>query len=146
MSLDSWAAPRALDLATRDATIIFCNTKDSAVFVSKLLRENSFEVAEGHGWVSQSERMSQVNEFMAGKRKILVATDVVARGIDTVNVAHVINFDFPMNAVDYIHRAGRTGRSGGAGRVTNLVTKGDYTLAMAIERAGKLGAPIDGLT
>jgi superfamily II DNA/RNA helicase len=146
MNMNRYAEARAMDGATRDATIIFCNTKDSALFAAKLLRENEYEVAEGHGWVAQRERVVQMEEFMSGKKKILVATDVVARGIDTVNVAHVINFDFPLNPVDYIHRIGRTGRGGGTGRVTNLVTKRDYTLAMAIERATKLGQPIEALS
>lgn len=146
MNMQRYAEARSIDGATRDATIIFCNTKDSALFAAKLLRENDFDVAEGHGWVAQHERLVQMEDFMSGKKKILVATDVVARGIDTVNVAHVINFDFPLNSVDYIHRIGRTGRGGGTGRVTNLVTKRDYTLAMAIERATKLGLPIEGLS
>lgn len=146
MNLERYAARREIDRAARDATIIFCNTKDSALFAAKLLRENDYDVAEGHGWVAQHERLVQMDDFMSGKKKILVATDVVARGIDTVNVAHVINFDFPLNPVDYIHRIGRTGRGGGTGRVTNLVTKRDYTLAMAIERATKLGENIEGLS
>ena len=146
MNLQRFAQQGAAQGASRDATIVFCNTKDSALFAAKLLRENDYDVSEGHGWVAQHERLVQMEDFMSGKKKILVATDVVARGIDTINVAHVINFDFPLNPIDYIHRIGRTGRGGGKGRVTNLVTKADYTLAMAIERATKLGEPIEGLS
>ncbi|EKX54359.1 hypothetical protein GUITHDRAFT_160645 [Guillardia theta CCMP2712] len=146
MNTQTWAKSRELDEKTRDATIIFCNTKDSAMFAAKLLRENDYDVAEGHGWVAQHERVVQIKEFMSGEKKILVATDIIARGIDTVHVSHVINFDFPLNPVDYLHRIGRTGRGGGTGRVTNLITKRDYTLAMAIERATKLGQPIESLS
>eukprot|EP00960_Hanusia_phi_P044786 756811-Hanusia_phi.AAC.10 len=132
MNTDSWAKSRDLDKKARDATIIFCekrfgdrfladvliwfmlgNTKDSAMFAAKLLRENDYDIAEGHGWVAQHERVVQINDFMSGKKKILVATDIIARGIDTVHVSHVINFDFPLNPVDYLHRIGRTGRGGG---------------------------------
>lgn len=146
MNQAAWSAPRPLDLAQRDATIIFCNTKDSAVFAAKLLRERGYEVSEGHGWLAQTDRAVQLEAFMSGKSKILVSTDIMARGIDTINVAHVVNFDFPRTPVDYLHRVGRTARSGGTGRVTNLVAKADYTLATAIERASKLGKPIETLT
>jgi superfamily II DNA/RNA helicase len=123
MNQAAWSAPRALDNAVRDATIVFCNTKDSAMFAAKLLRERGHEVSEGHGWLAQTDRAVQLEAFMSGQSKILVSTDIMARGIDTINVAHVVNFDFPRTPVDYLHRVGRTARSGGTGRVTNFVAK-----------------------
>lgn len=110
MNMNRYAEAREMAGSSRDATIVFCNTKDSALFAAKLLRENDYDISEGHGWVAQHERVVQMEDFMSGRKKILVATDVVARGIDTVNVAHVINFDFPLNPVDYIHRIGVPGQ------------------------------------
>jgi superfamily II DNA/RNA helicase len=148
MSTEQWARARSLDGSPpRDATIVFCNTRDSALYVARLLRERGHEdVAEAHGWVPQSERAPQAAAFAEGRARILVATDVMARGIDTVRAAHVINFDFPLNPVDYLHRVGRTGRGGGTGRVTNLVGRRDATLAAAIELAARQRRPIDGLS
>eukprot|EP00522_Entomoneis_paludosa_P016647 CAMPEP_0172453874 /NCGR_PEP_ID=MMETSP1065-20121228/11029_1 /TAXON_ID=265537 /ORGANISM="Amphiprora paludosa, Strain CCMP125" /LENGTH=739 /DNA_ID=CAMNT_0013206111 /DNA_START=110 /DNA_END=2329 /DNA_ORIENTATION=+ len=78
--------------------------------------------------------------------KILVCTDLAARGLDVPQVDHVIMFDFPLNAMDYLHRSGRTARGTLSGRVTALVSKRDKVLAHAIERAVQKGEPLDGLT
>lgn len=79
-------------------------------------------------------------------QKILVCTDIAARGLDTSWVGHVILFDFPFNPIDYLHRVGRTARAGRAGKVTALVSKGDQVLANAIAEAHQKGLPIDELS
>ena len=99
-----------------------------------------------HGELPFKQRKHNLFQFKSGPPTVLVATNLASRGLDLPDVGHLINFDFPLNPIDYIHRIGRTGRGGGKGRVTNLVTKADYTLAMAIERATKLGEPIEGLS
>jgi superfamily II DNA/RNA helicase len=78
--------------------------------------------------------------------RVLVCTDLVARGLDVLQVSHVIMFDFPLNALDYLHRIGRTARASNAGWVTSLVTKRDQVLASAIKDAVQRGEPLDGLS
>ncbi len=81
-----------------------------------------------------------------GEESILVGTDVAARGLDIPDIDHVVMFDFPLNPVDYIHRAGRCGRAGRKGVVTSIITKRDKVLSDAIRGAILRGLPIDSLS
>lgn len=91
-------------------------------------------------------QVEQFDNFREGKSNILVSTDVASRGLDFSKIDHVIMFDFPSNLIDYIHRAGRTGRMGSKGSVTSLLTKKDLELANAIETSIKRRVPLEGLS
>ncbi|MDR0404718.1 MAG: DEAD/DEAH box helicase [Oscillospiraceae bacterium] len=96
-------------------SIIFCNTKRMVDCVTDFLRTNGFKAIGLHGDMQQNQRTNVMNSFKSGKTRILVATDVAARGIDVSNVNCVINFDIPQNSEYYVHRIGRTGRAGKPG-------------------------------
>lgn len=118
-------------------TVIFCNTVQSARFVDHYLRERGHACASVHAEIKSSRRELEYAEFRAARVAILVCTDCAARGLDNARVDHVIMFDFPLSAVDYLHRAGRTARAGASGVVTSLVLPRDGRLARAIQRAGR---------
>lgn len=101
--------------------IIFLRTKRSADKLSKKLRERGFNVATIHGDKSQAQRRNALILFKNNKVKILLATDVVARGIDIDDVSHVINFDLPATPEDYVHRIGRTGRAEKTGNAITFI-------------------------
>jgi len=96
-------------------TVIFINTKRTAEKINAYLKGNGYEAALLSGDVPQSKRTRLLQEFTDGKLNILVATDVAARGLHIPAVSHVINFDLPQDAEDYVHRIGRTGRAGATG-------------------------------
>ncbi len=103
-----------------ESAIIFCNRKrDISTLYNSFIRHN-FSCIALHGDMSQSERFKSLEAFTAGKNKILIASDVAARGLDIPNVSHVFNFDVPLSTDDYIHRIGRTGRAGKSGRAFTL--------------------------
>lgn len=116
--------------------MVFCNTMESCRFLDHFLIESGYTTACIHGDVPANRRESEYEKFKGGERQLLVCTDMAARGLDNLKVDHVVLFDFPTSAVDYIHRAGRTARAGAKGRVTSFVTKKDAKLARAIEKAG----------
>jgi len=95
--------------------IIFCNRKSDVDIVSKSLNKYGYNAAPIHGDLDQSHRTRTLEKFREGELKILVASDVAARGLDIPNVTHVFNFDVPSHAEDYVHRIGRTGRAGRKG-------------------------------
>ncbi|HEX8798991.1 MAG TPA: C-terminal helicase domain-containing protein, partial [Terriglobales bacterium] len=97
-----------------------------------------FAAAMIHGDRTQSQRVKALTGFDEGRYKVLVATDVASRGIHVDNVAHVINYDLPEVAEDFIHRVGRTGRAGSKGRASSLVSGAEIAELRAIERALKL--------
>ena len=96
-------------------SIVFVNTKRTAEKVWGFLQGNGFETAVLSGDVPQKKRMSLLNKFTSGELAVLVATDVAARGLHIPNVSHVINYDLPEDAEDYVHRIGRTARAGATG-------------------------------
>lgn len=102
-------------------SIIFMRTKHSADRLAKKLKERGFDIAAIHGDKTQAQRSKALALFKDNKVKILIATDVVARGIDIDDVSHVINFDLPQTHEDYIHRIGRTGRAGKLGQAITFV-------------------------
>ena len=109
--------------------LIFVNRKDTGIELYKSLYMRNVECALLSGDVMQKKRMRVLEEFREGKIKVIVATDVAARGIHVDNVSHVINFELPYDADDYVHRIGRTGRAGSTGRAISLVDEyGAYHL------------------
>ena len=117
--------------------IVFCNTIDSTRFVDHYICERGHSTSCIHGEVPSTRRMTEYDAFRAGDTQILICSDMAARGLDNLAVDHVVLFDFPSSAVDYIHRAGRTARAGAQGLVTSLVLKKDERLAKAIQRASR---------
>jgi superfamily II DNA/RNA helicase len=131
--------------------MIFCNTLPSCIAVERTMFEADIRTVQYHGDMTSDARADAMREFIdadADENLTMVCTDLAARGLDfgRVKVDHVVNFDFPMNSLDYIHRSGRTARAGAGGKVTNLVARKDRVLASEIDNAVKLGLPIDNAT
>ena len=101
-------------------TIVFVNTKRAAEDIERTLVANGFTAATLSGDVAQTKRLRLLEDFKQGKLPVLVATDVAARGLHIPSVSHVINFDLPQDAADYVHRIGRTARAGEAGDAVSL--------------------------
>jgi ATP-dependent RNA helicase RhlE len=119
-------------------TLIFARTKRGTERLAKNLIRDGFLAAMIHGDRSQSQRISALSGFEQGRFKVLVATDVASRGIHVTNIAHVINYDLPAIAEDFIHRVGRTGRAGARGKASTLVSPAETLELRSIERALKL--------
>jgi ATP-dependent RNA helicase RhlE len=124
-----------------DRVIVFTRTKHRADRVAKVLHTNGIKSAAIHGDRSQSQRQSALESLKAGKCRVLVATDVVARGIDIDDVSHVVNYDLPNTAEDYVHRIGRTARAGKSGTAVSLLAPEEHELLRDIET--KIGAVLD---
>ncbi|HEY2660944.1 MAG TPA: DEAD/DEAH box helicase [Caulobacteraceae bacterium] len=105
--------------------IVFCNRKSEVDVVAKSLRAHGHDAAAIHGDLDQSVRTKTLEGFRRGELKLLVASDVAARGLDIPDVSHVFNFDVPHHADDYVHRIGRTGRAGRSGDTFMIVTPAD---------------------
>ncbi len=105
--------------------IVFCNRKSEVDIVAKSLKVHGFDAAPIHGDLDQSMRMKTLDAFRKGELKLLVASDVAARGLDIPDVSHVFNYDVPHHADDYVHRIGRTGRAGRLGETYMLITPAD---------------------
>ncbi|MBB4187431.1 superfamily II DNA/RNA helicase [Sinorhizobium terangae] len=114
--------------------IIFCNRKKDVADLFRSLDRHGFSVGALHGDMDQRSRMTMLANFKDGNIKLLVASDVAARGLDIPDVSHVFNFDVPIHAEDYVHRIGRTGRAGRSGASFTLVTRRDTKFADAIEK------------
>lgn len=118
--------------------IIFCNRTSTATLIEHLLRLLEHRVTSLHSALAHGERTSNLARFRAGAARILVATDVAARGLDIQDVGVVINYDLPRDPDDYIHRVGRTARAGRKGLAISLVGQRDVDLVQTIEsRVGK---------
>ena len=135
-----------------DRVMVFCNTVDSCRAVSHRLTEEGYAVSSYHGEVPAPQRVDELGRFTAPERgggepcRVLVCSDLAARGLDIQNVGHVVNFDFPLNSTDFLHRAGRTSRMGVGGRVSSIVTKRDQILADALKGRLESGATMEGLS
>ncbi|MDR3568138.1 MAG: DEAD/DEAH box helicase [Syntrophobacteraceae bacterium] len=114
--------------------IVFSATKRDADTLARELRSEGFGVAALHGDMTQVIRNRTMDNMRRGKIRILVATDVAARGIDITGVSHVINFDLPRSAEDYVNRIGRTGRASESGIAISLVSHADFPYVERIER------------
>ncbi len=121
--------------------LIFARTKRGTDRIAESLNRKGFSAAMIHGDRSQSQRTSALTGFQQGRFRILVATDVASRGIHVENIAHVINYDLPEVAENFIHRVGRTGRNGGHGLATTLFIKEQRSELFQLERT--LGIKIE---
>lgn len=118
--------------------IIFCNRTNTADMLERLLRRLGHRTTSLHSLLPQSERTANLSRFRASAARLLVATDVAARGLDIPSVGLVVNFEVPRNPDDYVHRVGRTARAGREGEAITLVGQRDVQLVLAIEaRVGK---------
>jgi ATP-dependent RNA helicase RhlE len=117
-----------------ETVLVFTRTKHRADQVGRVLSRAGHRVAVLHGDRSLSQRRSALDGFKRGAFRVLVATDIAARGIDVANIGHVINFDLPYTPADYVHRIGRTARMKATGRATSFVTAEDPQQLRAIER------------
>jgi ATP-dependent RNA helicase RhlE len=129
---------RQLLYSEKGQTLIFARTKRSTERLAKELVRDGFAAAMIHGDRSQSQRNGALAGFQEGRFKILVATDVASRGLHVDDVAHVINFDLPNLAEDFIHRVGRTGRMGSLGLASTLVAGAEVLGLRQIERSLQL--------
>ncbi|HUA78327.1 MAG TPA: DEAD/DEAH box helicase [Acetobacteraceae bacterium] len=120
--------------------LIFCNRKRDVDILLRSLLRHRFSVGALHGDMAQSVRFATLEKFRAGEIRLLVCSDVAARGLDIGGLSHVFNFDVPHHAEDYVHRIGRTGRAGREGRAFTLATPADRLAVEAIERL--IGHPI----
>ncbi|QIZ75654.1 DEAD/DEAH box helicase [Ferrimonas lipolytica] len=114
--------------------MVFCNYKETADNVVKELNLNGLPTVVCHGDKNQSSRRRALAEFKEGKARILVATDVAARGLDIIGLPYVVNFDVPFLAEDYVHRIGRTGRAGQRGHAVSLVGRDEELSIAQIEQ------------
>ncbi|MCR5494478.1 MAG: DEAD/DEAH box helicase [Treponema sp.] len=115
------ALVRLIDIADDFYGIVFTQTKNDADFVTRILDEKGFDVAALHGDIAQAQREKIIARFRSKKTKILVATDVAARGIDISGLNHVVNYSLPFDGATYVHRIGRTGRAGSQGTAVTFV-------------------------
>jgi len=129
--------PRLLELVNDPAVervIVFARTKRGADKVAKNLATDGVEAEAIHGNKAQNARQRALNKFRQGFVKVLVATDIVARGIDVPGITHVINFDLPDEADNYVHRIGRTGRNGASGIAITLCSPDELKKLAAVEK------------
>ncbi|MEK6823133.1 MAG: DEAD/DEAH box helicase, partial [Nanoarchaeota archaeon] len=132
-------------LKSRDLkrVMVFCNTKSWAEKLGEILERRRFQCTTIHSGLSQNKRQKVIDDFKAGRCRILIATDVAARGLHIDDVTHVFNYDLPKNPKDYVHRIGRTGRAGEEGDAISFLTTADEPLLRNIEREIKRYLPIE---
>ncbi|MGE0702584.1 MAG: DEAD/DEAH box helicase [Vicinamibacterales bacterium] len=121
--------------------LVFCKTKRGANRVGDDLQGRGITAGVIHGNKSQGARARALDDFKTGRLRVLVATDIAARGLDIVQLPLVVNFDLPLVAEDYVHRVGRTGRAGHQGRAVSLVSAADASLLRDIQKL--VAAPIE---
>lgn len=124
-----------------DSVLIFTRTKHRAKRVAEQLAKIGHKATSLQGNLSQARRQSAMSGFRSGEFRIMVATDIAARGIDVTRISHVINYDIPNSSEDYVHRIGRTGRAAKSGDAFTLVTSEDRDTVRDIERV--MGSPIE---
>lgn len=122
------------DTLTITQAVIFCNTRRKVDWLTEKMRAANFTVSSMHGEMNQKERDAIMAEFRTGSSRVLITTDVWARGIDITQVSLVINYDLPSNRENYIHRIGRSGRFGRKGVAINFVTVEDVRILRDIEQ------------
>ena len=133
-----------LNKTRTESVLVFTRTKHRAQRVAQQLVRDGYRVTSLQGDLPQNRRQAALEGFRNGSIKILVATDIAARGIDVLSISHVINYDMPENTDDYIHRIGRTGRVEKNGDAITFVTSADADKISALERL--LNAPLERLT
>lgn len=122
------------DTLTISQAIIYCSSKKKVDWLTEKLTENNHIVSSMHGDMEQNERDNVMKNFRSGVSRILITTDLLARGIDIQQVSLVINYDLPSNRENYIHRIGRSGRFGRKGIAINLLTESDIQCMLDIEQ------------
>eukprot|EP00128_Syssomonas_multiformis_P011536 Colp12_sorted_trinity150504_noHs@30992 len=123
--------------------LVFCNTANSCNFVHHHLQQHKIDPLALHGEIPYLTRATKFKSFVRGESDVLLCTDVVSRGMDTVDVDMVIIFDFPSSLTDYIHRVGRTGRIGRKGTVVSLVHNKDLQLVRQIQLCASKGEQLE---
>jgi ATP-dependent RNA helicase RhlE len=123
-----------LEDADLESVLIFSRTKHGADKIARKIESVGINTERIHSNRSQNQRTAALEKFRSGKSRVLVATDIAARGIDVEGISHVINFDFPPAPEDYIHRIGRTGRAEASGRAWSFVTSEDHSSVRALEK------------
>jgi superfamily II DNA/RNA helicase len=126
--------------------IIFCNRKRDIKELVDSLKRHRLAVSQIHGDMDQSDRIRELDRFKSGDINIIVASDVAARGLDIPGVSHVVNYDVPHHAEDYVHRIGRTGRAGRTGVAYTLVTEADAENLAEVEKLIHQKIPVFGAT
>ena len=117
-----------------ERVLIFTRTRRGAERISHILEARDHRVNRIHADRTQSQRETALRDFRNGRARVLVATDIAARGLDVEDVSHVINYDVPAAPEDYVHRVGRTGRAGNQGKAITIVAPVDELSLRAIER------------
>jgi translation initiation factor 4A len=133
---DEWKLETLCDLyksLSITQAIIYCNTRRRVEDLTQALKDRSFAVSMSHGEMDQTARENVMKEFRGGASRVLITTDLLARGIDIQQVSLVINFDIPLNRESYIHRIGRSGRFGRKGVAINFISDRDKPLMADIE-------------
>ena len=114
--------------------LVFSRMKHGADRIARKLEQHGITTATLHSNRSQNQRLRALKDFKSGAVRVLVATDIAARGIDVDGISHVVNFDFPMHPEDYVHRIGRTGRAHAVGDAISFVTPQDHAELRSLER------------
>jgi ATP-dependent RNA helicase RhlE len=117
-----------------DTVLVFTRTKHGADRLARRLESSGIKTGTIHSNRSQNQRLRALKDFKSGAVRVLVATDVAARGIDVDGISHVVNYDFPMHSEDYVHRIGRTGRAHAVGDAISFVTPEDHGPLRSLER------------
>ena len=117
-----------------DTVLVFARMKHGADRIAKKLESSGIRTATLHSNRSQNQRLRALKDFKSGDVRVLVATDIAARGIDVDGISHVVNYDFPMHSEDYVHRIGRTGRAHAVGDAISFVTPEDQSALRSLER------------
>ncbi|MDQ6808295.1 MAG: DEAD/DEAH box helicase [Verrucomicrobiota bacterium] len=117
-----------------DTVLVFTRTKHGADRIARRLEGSGIKTGTIHSNRSQNQRLRALKDFKSGIVRVLVATDIAARGIDVDGISHVVNYDFPMHSEDYVHRIGRTGRAHAVGDAISFVTPDDQDALRALER------------
>lgn len=121
-----------------DKVMVFSNTKIWAEKLADILKKRGINAQSIHSGLSQNRRQKTIERFNKGQIRVLIASDVAARGLHIENVSHVVNYDIPRNPKDYIHRIGRTGRAGKTGKAITFITEDERNLLSNIEEEIKM--------
>jgi ATP-dependent RNA helicase RhlE len=130
-----------LEDRSMSSVLVFTRTKHGADRVMRKLEQSGIAALAIHSNRSQNQRLRALNEFRDGKIRVLVATDIAARGIDVDGITHVVNYDFPPNHEDYVHRIGRTGRAKAVGEAVSFVSREEEDSLRDLERRTRRGVP-----
>ena len=117
-----------------DTVLVFARTKHGADKIARRLESSGIKTGTIHSNRSQNQRLRALKDFKSGAVRVLVATDIAARGIDVDGISHVVNYDFPMHSEDYVHRIGRTGRAHAVGDAISFITPEDQGALRSLER------------